>query len=283
MQTRTIEGMDIVGIVHRAGGVVLTSELVKRGISLTRIKRAVAAGIFTRPSRGWVALPGADPMLINAATARVVLTCVTAAAHLDWWDVGEKKPHLAATPHGHPILTQPARVHWNEPIVPRKPGQLVDSPTNVLVAVAECRPFEEAVTIWEAGIRLGVAKPDAMRLLPLRPRAMEVLEAARPYADAGTESILFHRLTWLGLPMRRQTWILGHRVDLLIGDRLVIQVDGGHHVDAQRASDNEHDAELRLAGYHPIRVTYWQLMHDWPRVQELILQAIAQGLHVAKR
>jgi len=222
-------------------------------------------------------------MLVGAARARVVLTCTTAAAHLDWWDVGDKKPHLAAAPHGHPILTRPAKVHWNEPVVRRAPGQLVDSAPNVLSLVAECQPFEQAVAIWEAALRLGAAKPDLMRALPLRPRAMEVLEAARPYADAGTESILFHRLTWLGLPMRRQTWILGHRVDLLIGDRLVIQIDGGHHVDAQRASDNEHDAQLRLAGYHPIRVTYWQLMNEWHVVQELILQAIAQGLHLAKR
>lgn len=274
--------MELVSIMRHGGGVMLTSQLVMRGISLTRIKRAVAEGILIRPSRGWVALPTADQMLISAAAARVVLTCVTAAAHLEWWDVGEKKPHLAAAPHSHPILTCPTKVHWNEPIVPRKPGQLIDSTINVLTAVAECRPFEQAVTIWEAALRLGVAKPDVMRAVPLRPRASAVLDAARPYADAGTESILFHRLTWLGLPMRRQTWILGHRVDLLIGERLVIQIDGGHHVDAQRASDNEHDAELRLAGYHPIRVTYWQLMHDWPRVQELILHAIAQGLHLAK-
>lgn len=275
--------MDLVSTIRRGGGVMLTSQLVKRGISLTRMKRAVAAGILIRPSRGWIALPSADPMLLGAAGARVVLTCITAAAHLDWWDVGEKKPHLAAAPHGHPILTRPAKVHWNEPVVRRAPGQLVDSAPNVLSLVAECQPFEQAVAIWEAALRVGAAKPELMRALPLRPRAMEVLEAARPYADAGTESILFHRLTWLGLPRRRQTWILGHRVDLLIGDRLVIQVDGGHHVDAQRASDNEHDAQLRLAGYHPIRVTYWQLMNEWHVVQELILQAIAQGLHLAKR
>ncbi|WP_231916229.1 endonuclease domain-containing protein [Microbacterium karelineae] len=89
------------------------------------------------------------------------------------------------------------------------------------------------------------------------------------------------RLRWLKLPLRQQVWIGGHRVDLPIGDRLVLQIDGGHHVDAQRMSDNEHDAVLRLMGYHVIRVGYRQVIDDWPMVQDLILSAIAQGLHLA--
>lgn len=33
------------------------------------------------------------------------------------------------------------------------------------------------------------------------------------------------------------------------------------------------------AGYHVIRVSHWQLTHDWPTVQALITGAIARGLH----
>ncbi len=117
--------------------------------------------------------------------------------------------------------------------------------------------------------------------MPRASGGRRLLDDARPFADAGTESIIFTRLKWLRLPMRRQASVLGHRVDLLIGERLIIQVDGGHHVDRQRASDNEHDARLQLAGYHVIRVTYWQLMHDWYTVEGLILDAVARGLHKA--
>ncbi len=79
-----------------------------------------------------------------------------------------------------------------------------------------------------------------------------------------------------------QAWILGHRVDLLIGDKLVVQVDGGHHVGAQREADVRHDALLALNGYHVIRVGYRQLVDDWPSVQQAIVSAIAQGLHRAR-
>ncbi|WP_232531663.1 DUF559 domain-containing protein [Microbacterium halophytorum] len=75
---------------------------------------------------------------------------------------------------------------------------------------------------------------------------------------------------------------MGHRVDLLIGERLLLQIDGAHHVDAQRRRDIEHDAALRLAGYHVIRVDYVQIVSDWPRTQDAILGAIARGLHLAR-
>ncbi|WP_343045361.1 DUF559 domain-containing protein [Microbacterium pseudoresistens] len=70
-------------------------------------------------------------------------------------------------------------------------------------------------------------------------------------------------------------------MDCLIGERLIVQIDGGHHVGAQRTSDIDHDARLMLRGYHVIRVSYVQLMHRWPEVQLLIMTAIAQGLHRA--
>lgn len=39
---------------------------------------------------------------------------------------------------------------------------------------------------------------------------------------------------------------------------------------------------LMLLGYHVIRVSYGQVMHGWPEVQEQIMQAVAQGLHRAQ-
>jgi very-short-patch-repair endonuclease len=52
-------------------------------------------------------------------------------------------------------------------------------------------------------------------------------------------------------------------------------------VGAQRSEDIKHDAELKLQGYHVIRVSYTQVMFNWPAVQDLIMRAVAQGLHLA--
>ena len=126
--------------------------------------------------------------------------------------------------------------------------------------------------------QLGVDR--ALRDPPPR-TVRRLVEEASPWADSGLETFVIIRLRWLGLPIRVQIWISGHRVDFLIGERLVLQVDGGHHVGAQRAEDIRHDAELMLLGYHVIRVGYDQVMNRWPDVQEQIMHAIAQGLHRA--
>src|SRR5690606_24834384 len=107
----------------------------------------------------------------------------------------------------------------------------------------------------------------------------DLLLEAIPFADSGLETYLRTRLAWMGLPLTFQTWIAGHRVDLLIGDRLVLQVDGATHTGAQRSEDIRHDAELRLMGYHVIRVGYRQVMDQWHMIQDLIMRAVAQGLH----
>lgn len=138
------------------------------------------------------------------------------------------------------------------------------------------------MAVWESALRKGMVDPDVLARLPLPPDARRLLAEARPFSDAGTETIFCTRLRWLNVAITPQVWLLGHCVDFLIGERLVVQIDGGHHVDDQRAEDIRHDALLRLRGYHVIRVSYDQVINHWPEVQRLILMHIAQRLHLAE-
>ena len=147
--------------------------------------------------------------------------------------------------------------------------------------VAGCQPYEGALATWESAFRQRIVDPGVLVRAQLPPAARRVLADARPFADSGTETIFFTRLAWLDVAITPQVWIHGHRVDFLIGDRLVVQIDGGHHVGQQRTSDIAHDALLKLHGYHVIRIGYEQLMHRWHDVQRVILTAIAQRLHLA--
>lgn len=185
---------------------------------------------------------------------------------------------MAAAPHAGRVELA-GRVHWEKPSLPRVPGALEDSVENVLEIVAGCQPRDSALAIWNSALHSGLVDLDVLHRLRLRPAARALLREATPFADSGLESVVVPRLRWLKLPLRRQTWIAGHRVDLLIGDRLVLQIDGGHHVGEQRTRDIEHDARLMLMGYHVIRVGYDQVTNRWAEVQELILRAVAQGLH----
>ncbi len=156
----------------------------------------------------------------------------------------------------------------------------MDSVENVLVLVATCIPREEAVIVWESALNKQMASAESLSRLALPGRARSLLDEVQPFADSGLESIVIFRLRWMKVRLLPQAFLHGHRVDLLIGERLVLQIDGAHHVGGQRAEDIRHDALLTLNGYHVIRVGYRQIVDDWPSVQYLISRAVAQGLHL---
>lgn len=212
-----------------------------------------------------------------------MLSCVTQAKRRGLWVLPhEPGMHVAAPSHAGRITMKPAkRVHWQHPVIARAPGQLEDPIENVLAIVSICQPRETALAIWESALRQKLVDPLVLGRLDLPDAARELLSAAAPFSDSGLETFVVPRLKWTGIRIVPQVWIADHRVDFLIGDRLVFQIDGGHHVGPQRTSDISHDAQLMLMGFHVIRVGYSQVVNDWPGVQDVIMRAIAQGLHRA--
>jgi len=273
----------IVAFVRSGRDVVTSRSLAAAGHSPHYVAIAVSRGRVVRVRPGWIATPEADPLLVAAARAGAVLTCITEARRLELWVLAEDRLHLGAPATSGGVRSAGAHIHWAAPPIPRAPGVLEDPIENVLAIVARCQPHDVALAIWESALRKGLVTVDALRRLPLGPAARALCEEAVPWSDSGLESFVAPRLRWLGLSIRAQTWVQGHRVDFLIGERLVLQIDGGHHVGAQRAEDVAHDAALLLMGYHVIRVTYAQMVDGWPAVQEQIMRAVAQGLHRAPR
>jgi len=265
--------------LRRKGGVARATTLQAAGHSRHRLRRAIESGRIVRVRRNWVALPGADRELVAAAKSGVVLSCITQARRLGLWVLAEPHPHVATDPGAStpPIV---GTVHWARPLLPRHPDALFDPVENMLALVAACQPFESALTVWNSALRKGLVSVEVLSRLPLATRARELLTEVNPFADSGLETVFAVRLRWLRVRIVPQAWLEGHRVDFLLGDRLVVQIDGAHHVGQQRIDDNAHDAMLRLRGYHVIRVGYRQVIEDWPGVQDLIVRAVGQGLHL---
>ncbi|RGE23351.1 endonuclease domain-containing protein [Leucobacter sp. wl10] len=261
-------------------GVAPTAKLLRLGHSRHRIAVAVAEGRLTRPRRGWIALRSADPGLVMAAHHGVVLTCVTQAKRLGLWVLEHQRLHVAAKPGAH-IEVGIGTVHWRRPLILRPPGTVADRIENVLDQIAHCQPHDAALAVWDSALQRGLIDYPALTTLPLRGNARVLLEECTPFADSGLETLFRTRFGWLRLPIRQQSRAHGRRVDIRIGDRLIIQIDGLTHTGAQRDSDNVHDAELAIRGYHVIRVSYQQVVHRWHEVEDLVLGAIARGLHLA--
>lgn len=260
-------------------GLFRTRTLTDAGTSERAIAAALREGRLVRVRKAWLARPDADPALVAAARAGVVLTCITQARRLGLWVLPSEGVHVAAPAHSGRAHMPGARLHWSRPIVPRHPDRLEDPVENVVAIAAQCQPYETSLAILESAMRKGLVTRAEMLRMPLPGAARRVVEAADEYADSGLETIVVPRLRWLCVPLRRQIWVAGHRVDLLIGDRLALQIDGGHHVGRQRDTDNAHDAALRLRGYTVIRVGYAQIVDRWHEVQEVVQRAVAQGLH----
>lgn len=260
-------------------GVVRSSVLTDKGYSRTAVRKAIDAGRLVRVRRGWLALPSADPLLLDAARQGLTLSCITQAARLGLWVRDGSQLHFAVPRPGAELRPPGATLHYHAPILPRPRFALADTIENVLALVAQCEPFEDAVATWDSALNKGLIDRAALAQLPLRERARRVLAATDPFADSGLETYVRLRLRWLGVTIRAQSWILGHRVDFLLGERLVLQIDGGHHTGRQRTQDIAHDAQLQLRGYTVIRLGYGQIMDSWPEAQASIMHAVALGLH----
>lgn len=279
--------MDLERLVGSKGGILHRHRAENAGFP-TRVQRqAVASGSVRIIRRQWLATPDADPALVSAAENGGRLTCVSLARRRGWWmpEPADPRLHLAMKAHARtPGAGFHGVAHWSKPVAPAPPWSLVDCEENALAHLAVCLPRESALVVWESAIRAEGLAADALRRITWTSRAArECADSVAGLSDSGLETLLVVRLSPWGLPMRQQALIAGHRVDLLIGDRLVIQIDGwAHHsTAAQRGRDVTLDAELVLRGYTVLRFMYAQIVHDWPKVERTIARAVAMGAHLA--
>ena len=192
--------MTVTESVRRAGGIVRLRTLRHHGWSERAVRRAVDARELVRPRKGWVALPGADPLLLSATRAGVVISCVTRAQRMGLWVLdAPDRPHVAAPPCSSTVhigtdaaTGEPkAVVHWAQPIVPRHPDAVEDTIENTLALVAGCVPFEEALAVWESALdkRLGKVSSEAQEKFDASEPVTRVLDVDTVVICAGQESV----------------------------------------------------------------------------------------------
>lgn len=269
------------GIAHRA-------DILRAGYAVATMRRFVRDGRARLIRRAWVTLPDAAPDLVTAATAGGRISCVSVARRRGWWlPPGlDPHPHLHLVPgSGSARLPEGwlGRLHWTMPLAPQG-RSLTTTVEDALAHIAVCVPHDAALVLWESAVRVEGLAPESLRRIRWTTRvARELAQEVVGLSDSGLETLVVMPLRRWGLPVVQQAKVCGRFVDMLVGERLVLQIDGftHHSSSAQRTKDIAHDAELTLRGYTVLRVSYVQIVHDWPSVERRIRSAIAARLHLA--
>lgn len=268
------------------GGLIPTFRLRQSGLSPRRIAALCHAGQLLRVRQGWFVLPGTPNSVVEAVRVGGQLTCSTALDLHGVWVRASPRIHVAVNRHATQLRSakDPRRrrepldpfavVHWRR--ASTATTSMVASVADAIDDFARCAPLEHRAAAIDSALHLGMLLPNHPAALALRPAGVVGV------CESGTETVFWLRMRRHRLPIMRQVRIptVG-RVDFLIGERLVIEVDGREFHDRESTfeEDRERDAQLSILGYRVLRFSYRQVFEHWEIVEAAVLAAIGRGDH----
>lgn len=260
-------------------GLFPTRLLRANGFSRRDIRRALADGTLHRPRRGWFATASTAPEVVRAARVGGRLTCLAALRLHGAWVLEEPGTHVRVA-HGVANTRIPGvRVHGTATRV----GPGLDSVEEALVMATACADIRALVIVADSLVNRRLLTPSRLAaILGASARGRRALGMHDPRAESGIETLLRLALRRHRVRVRSQVVIPGvGRVDLLVGERLVIEADG-YEWHADRVAferDRERDRELVRRGYIVIRVSYRQVLDDLDAVTVAVLAVVRRRDH----
>lgn len=265
-------------------GVLSVRELELLGWGRQHREVALASGRLVRIRTGWLAAPGADAEVVDAVRRRGCISCAGALRMRGAW-VPERlgRGHVRSARRNDDWRhADGCRPYGVSPAV----RSAIDDLETAFRCLLRCGSNEDVVVVADSLLHRGSASLDDLASwcvgAPARTRAlMQTVDLA----ESGTESMVRIRLRARRVRVRPQVWIGRRRVDLLIGDILVIECDGAEHHGTWQAhsADRERDRSLVADGYVVVRLTYRQIVDDWPNVERHLLAIIRRGGHRRSR
>ncbi len=268
----------------RPGRIVSSPVLHATGYDKSDVRKAVRQEILRPIRRGWYHLGNPDPSALRAVRRGGVLSCVSALAFHGVWVPPESGLHVGFSESGDVGRAERAGfLRCSPPGQRPAPALAVDGVELALAASSRCVSAETMLVLLESAINLRlVDRADLHHILRHCPPKMIDLIAACRASESGTETMVRDRLRRRRVSVRSQVQIgdIG-RVDLLVGRRLVVEVDSvAHHTDVvSYRRDRLRDLRLVARGYQVVRLTYEQVMFGWPEVEEHLLHLTRRREH----
>ncbi|AWB94537.1 hypothetical protein DCE93_01665 [Agromyces badenianii] len=265
------------------------------GVTKSARVAAIGAGALMSVRQGWYSVPDAPPDVVSAVRVGGALTAASVARLHGLWLLGDARLHVRVpgsasrlrSPDDRSVPLAPSHsvcVHYRE-----RPGGAGDLPARdglprALAEMFSCAGPLPAMIAVDSALNsgeLGAAGRAELRTL-VGGAHRRLVDAADAGCDSGLETIARMLLVSRRVRHRTQAWIAGvGRVDLLIGDRLVVELDGaGFHIDRPDfEKDRRRGLELARQGYLLVRLTYRMVVNDGETTRATLLALIARGDH----
>lgn len=273
--------------------IAATHELLADGWTSRQLSRAVARGELVRVRQGWYAAPDLEVPCQEAFRVGGRLTCASGGQRLGLSVRNSTHVHVAVAsnacrlrePHNprRRLTSRAVIVHWVDGAAR---SRLIRDPLDLLADMAFCQPAELTIAAVDSALRLGLLDRTSWlaRCERMPRRLRRLLSRVDARSESITESLVRVRLEGLGIRPQLQVRISGvGRVDMVIGNRLVVEIDGRAYYSDPEAfeRDRVRDARLSIRGYRVLRFSYSQVMNRWGEVKSSILAAVARGDHLA--
>ena len=252
------------------------------GLNAQQIARAVAGGEILRVRKGWYATPGTPELEILACRLGGSLTAFSAIKAHGLW-VWNDRVHVRVPKNAARLATPGLSIcrHWGD-------GPLcgTDDLERALHEASRCGTQLELVSSLDSALDTHLL--DWGDLAAMARVGTERLRAAIRAVSSGMQSgyetkmKLFLRSQQIRFVAQAQIAGVG-RVDFLVGDRLVIEMDGfAYHSQTEFTKDRQRDIELVRRGYRVIRISSAMARDDWDGVCATLMEVIRRREHVGQ-
>lgn len=199
--------------------------------------------------------------------------------HGIWVPEHHRKLHVRPENRGAPVHGA-CRLHGPIP----RPDRSVDDVLTAVRFAARCLEAEGLIVVVDSVLNgKRATRQEVERALMASPQSVRRhLDWTDGEAQSGTETMVRLRQRARNIAVTTQHRVPGvGRVDLLVGERLVIEVDShAHHTGVERyEADRARDRRLVQLGYVVLRLSYKQVVHDWPETEKVILDLVRRREH----
>lgn len=270
-------------------GIFTRQELLQQGMTRRELSIAEREGILLRIDRSRFALPQTDPDVLQAASLGGALTCGSALRIHGVATLPDPQLHLRRERYARRNRPLGDALDCHLPGV--RAGGSVDTLENALRTLIRNHPAETAVVALDSVLGQRMLSRAELEFVVRfsGERGAHLLSMADARSESPLESVIRFRLAGHGIRVRPQVKIptVG-RVDLLIGDSLIIEADGYEfHGDEpsmpQFHEDRRRSRRASAMGMHVIRITWRQVMHEWDEVLADILTIVRSDRHRIRR